>query len=203
MHTRGIMMSFLVCFTGWIWLIIVLNYVSAVCVMRLPIGVNCPQRRQRVEGTIPPHLLLFLKTKRFNEHLCRARWRRRKRKGEKKGGHDTAWRLFSEQWSTSRQNEERVKDDDDAASQQDALNLERTCSSRLQWQPRWSGFIVFHKAEFNYLLRKKKLWRWFYWLGTASVRNPQLLICSFALTWKRSKEKSVCVWHQGLKGQKQ
>lgn len=81
MHTRGIMTSFLFFFTGWIWLIIVLNCVSAVCVMLLPIGVNCPQRRERVEGTIPPHLLLFLKTKRFNEHLCSARWRRRKRKG--------------------------------------------------------------------------------------------------------------------------
>lgn len=40
-----------------------------------------------------------------------------KEKGGKKGGRDTAWMLFSEQRSTSRQNEERVKDDDDATSQ--------------------------------------------------------------------------------------
>lgn len=56
------------------------------CVLLRPIGVNWPQRRQRVEGTILPHLLLFLKRKRFNEHLCCARWRRKRKKEEEKAG---------------------------------------------------------------------------------------------------------------------
>lgn len=53
---------------------------------------------------------------------------------------------------------------------------------------------------------EKKLWRWYYWFGTASGDAVSITVSethSFALAWKRSKEKSVCVWHQGLKGQKQ
>lgn len=53
---------------------------------------------------------------------------------------------------------------------------------------------------------EKKLWRWYYWFGTASGDAVSITVWethSFALAWKRTKKKSVCVWHQGLKGQKQ